>query len=108
MPAHVRAPHVRRGASPLARYTLGSVLGRGGMGEVSRRATSRSAATVAIKRMRDADASTPTRSRGSCARRASRARLEHPAIVPVYELWHDDAGAAVLHDEALAGVTLAT
>src|SRR5580693_3340565 len=34
-------------------------------------------------------------------------RLEHPAVVPVHELWHDDAGQPFFVMKQLAGTTLA-
>ena len=52
-------------------YQIGELIGRGGMGEVVAAHDQRIGREVAIKRMRARDP-TPTRSRGSCARRGSR------------------------------------
>ena len=66
-------------------YSIGDVIGRGGMGEVLLARDQRIGRYVAIKRMR---AQAP--SRDAIARFLREARiqacLDHPAIVPVHEL----------------------
>jgi serine/threonine-protein kinase len=86
----------------IGRYPLGSVLGKGGMGEVISARDDQIGRRVAIKRM----------ATGGDRRRFLReariqGRLEHPAIVPVHELWHDDDGQPMFVMKQLAGVTLA-
>ncbi|MFN0248314.1 MAG: serine/threonine-protein kinase [Kofleriaceae bacterium] len=89
-----------------ARYELGEVIGRGGMGEVVTARDDQIGRTVAIKRMRG-DASP-----GAIARFVHEAqiqgRLDHPAIVPVHELGHDMRGRPYFVMKQLAGATLST
>ena len=60
-------------AMSLARYQIGELIGRGGMGEVVLGARRADRPRVAIKRMRATNPPPRSRSRGSCARRGSRA-----------------------------------
>jgi serine/threonine protein kinase len=88
------------------RYTVGHLLGRGGMGEVVSAKDEQIGRRVAIKRMR-----TTVTDPGTVARFLREARiqggLDHPAIVPVHELGKDDTGAPYFVMKQLAGVTLA-
>ena len=88
-----------------ARYTVGDLLGKGGMGEVVSARDEQIGRSVAIKRMR-AEA-TPD----AIARFEREAKiqgcLDHPAIVPVHELSTDASGAPFFVMKQLAGVTLA-
>ena len=87
-------------------YSFGAVLGRGGMGEVVLAHDRRIGRDVAVKRLR-----APAPSDDDIARflREARiqARLDHPAIVPVYELARDEQGRPYFTMKRLAGVTLA-
>ncbi len=87
-------------------YELGELIGKGGMGEVVAAHDLRIGRDVAIKRMRS-----PHPNAGQVARflREARiqARLDHPAIVPVYELGTDDDGKPFFTMKRLAGTTLA-
>ena len=87
-------------------YDIGALIGKGGMGEVVAAHDLRIGRDVAIKRMRSAHPDA-----GQVARflREARiqARLDHPAIVPVYELGIDGAGKPYFTMKRLAGVTLA-
>jgi serine/threonine-protein kinase len=87
-------------------YALGEVIGRGGMGEVLLAHDRRIGRDVALKRLH-----TPSPSEAELARflREARiqARLEHPAIVPVYELARDPAGRPFFAMKRVVGVTLA-
>ena len=87
-------------------YAFGDVLGRGGMGEVLLAHDRRIGRDVALKRMRR---SHPTEDESARFLREARiqARLEHPAIVPVYELARDPAGRPYFTMKRLSGVTLA-
>ena len=87
-------------------YAFGDVLGRGGMGEVLLAHDKRIGRDVAYKRMRRTQ---PTEDEAARFLREARiqARLEHPAIVPVYELARDPAGRPYFTMKRLSGVTLA-
>jgi serine/threonine-protein kinase len=91
-------------AGSLDRYTVGAVLGRGGMGEVLSADDHNLDRRVALKRMRG-------RRSGADVVRFLReakiqARLDHPAIVPIYEIGRDASGAPFFSMKQLAGQTL--
>jgi serine/threonine-protein kinase len=88
-----------------ARYRLAGSLGAGGMGEVLLARDTQIDRDVAIKRML-IEPSGPAVAR--FLREAKvQGRLDHPAIVPVYELAHDGAGRPFFVMKRLAGTTLA-
>ncbi len=87
------------------RYTLGPILGRGGMGEVFSALDEQIGRPVAIKRLRMKEPSTDALTRFLREARIQ-GRLEHPAIVPVHELWKDDLGRPFFVMKQLTGVTL--
>src|SRR5664279_1075390 len=92
------------GALP-ARYRLAGSLGHGGMGEVLLATDTQIDREVAIKRML-IDPTGPAVAR--FLREAKvQGRLDHPAIVPVYELAHDTEGRPFFVMKRLVGVTLA-
>jgi eukaryotic-like serine/threonine-protein kinase len=86
-------------------YVFGEVLGRGGMGEVMLAHDRRIGRDVAVKRLRSG---APTQDEVSRFLREARiqARLDHPAIVPVYELGRDQSGRPYFTMKRLAGTTL--
>jgi tRNA A-37 threonylcarbamoyl transferase component Bud32 len=86
-------------------YAYGEVIGRGGMGEVLLAHDRRIGRDVAIKRLRAADVSEEDRARFLREARIQ-ARLDHPAVVPVYELARDEGGRPYFTMKRLAGVTL--
>lgn len=91
--------------SMLERYRIGDVLGQGGMGEVLSARDEQIGRTVAIKRLRVEDPSPEVLAR--FLREAHiQGRLEHPAVVPVHELWNE-GGQPFFVMKQLAGVTLA-
>jgi serine/threonine-protein kinase len=95
------------GHSDLARYDVGELLGRGGMGEVLLAHDPEIGRDVALKRMRAADPDDEAVER--FLREAKiQARLDHPAIVPVHELGHDAEGRPYFTMKRLTGVTLAS
>jgi serine/threonine protein kinase len=94
---------VTRGSSA---YALGEVLGRGGMGEVLVAHDRRIGRDVALKRLHAASPSDVDSARFLREARIQ-ARLEHPAIVPVYELARDELGRPFFTMKRVAGVTLA-
>ena len=92
------------GALP-ARYRLAGSLGHGGMGEVLLATDTQIDREVAIKRML-IDPTGPAVAR--FLREAKvQGRLDHPAIVPVYELAHDTEGRPFFVMKRLVGITLA-
>jgi serine/threonine-protein kinase len=86
-------------------YQLGTMIGRGGMGEVIAAHDQRIGREVAFKRMRNANASGDALARFLREARIQ-ARLDHPAIVPVYELGKDAEGRPFFTMKRLAGKTL--
>jgi len=86
-------------------YAMGEVIGRGGMGEVVLAHDRRIGRDVAIKRLR---ATTPSEDEIARFLREARiqARLDHPSVVPVYELGKDELGRPFFTMKRLAGVTL--
>jgi eukaryotic-like serine/threonine-protein kinase len=91
---------------PAPGYQLGELIGRGGMGEVVAAQDQRIGREVAVKRIRNAKPSEDAVARFLREARIQ-ARLDHPAIVPVYELGTDEAGLPYFTMKRLAGVTLA-
>jgi len=88
-----------------ARYRLRGSLGAGGMGEVLLATDTQIDREVAIKRML-LDPTGPAVAR--FLREAKvQGRLDHPAIVPVYELANDAEGRPFFVMKRLAGTTLA-
>jgi serine/threonine-protein kinase len=87
------------------RYRVLGRIGKGGMGEVMLVRDRRINREVALKRIRQSTPSERTRQR--FLREASvQGRLEHPAIVPLYDLDHDDDGRPFFTMRKLAGTTL--
>ena len=86
-------------------YELRELIGAGGMGEVVLARDHEIGRDVAVKRIRG-DASDQATARFLREARIQ-ARLEHPAIVPVYEIGHDDHGKPYFAMKRLAGRTLA-
>jgi hypothetical protein len=86
-------------------YAYGEVIGRGGMGEVVLAHDRRIGRDVAIKRLHAASATADEVSRFTREARIQ-ARLDHPAVVPVYELGRDETGRPFFTMKRLAGVTL--
>jgi serine/threonine-protein kinase len=96
----------RISSDPPSGYQLGDLIGRGGMGEVVLADDLQLERKVAIKRMRG-DQSTDQAVVRFVREAKIQARLDHPAIVPVYALGHDDAGRPYFTMKRLAGTTLA-
>jgi serine/threonine-protein kinase len=92
---------------PQPGYELGATIGRGGMGEVVAAHDRRIGREVAVKRIR-AKALTPDVVARFLREARIQARLDHPAIVPVYELGCDAEGRPYFTMKRLAGQTLAT
>jgi tRNA A-37 threonylcarbamoyl transferase component Bud32 len=95
----------RAEASVPADYDAVALIGRGGMGEVIAVHDRRIGRDVAIKRMRESLPDEETIAR--FLREAKiQARLDHPAIVPVYEVGIDSAGLPFFTMKRVAGTTL--
>ena len=108
MPAvdQIAARHPELDDAPLrARYALEGKLGRGGMGVVAEASDRQIGRRVAIKRL----AGPPTPQMVSRFVREARVqgRLDHPAVVPVYDLGIQSDGRPYFAMRKLAGVTLA-
>lgn len=107
-PTFVRPPiveHDGESTRALSGYVFGEVIGRGGLGEVIIAHDLRVGRDVAFKRLQTAR---PTDSQTARFLREARiqARLDHPAIPPVYDLGTDDEGRPYFTMKRLAGVTL--
>jgi serine/threonine-protein kinase len=91
--------------SALGRYELGRMIGQGGMGEVVSAKDEQIGRRVAIKKIRGtADAKATAR----FTREAKiQGQLEHPSIVPVYELSTAPDGQPFFAMKQLSGATLA-
>ncbi len=87
-------------------YVFGEVLGRGGMGEVLLAHDRRIGRDVAVKRL---TSGAPTQDEVARFLREARiqARLDHPSIVPVYELGREPSGRPYFTMKRLSGTTLA-
>lgn len=92
--------------TPDGPYRFRECLGRGGMGEVWRAEDTRLGRTVAIKRLRRGDSESHERRTRLQREARAVARLNHPAIVQIYDLF-EDGGDDYLVFEFLAGGTLA-
>jgi serine/threonine protein kinase len=89
-----------------ARYELGEVLGRGGMGEVRLAKDTRIGREVAVKLIR-ADSAKRARLRGRFLFEAKmQGQLEHPSIVPVYDLGVRPDGSEYFTMRRVRGRTL--
>ena len=86
-------------------YALGEVIGAGGMGEVLVAHDRRIGRDVALKRLHAA-APSETDVRRFLREARIQARLEHPAIVPVYEVARDEVGRAFFTMKRVVGTTL--
>ena len=87
------------------RFVLSSPLGRGGMGEVIEAHDDQLGRSVAIKRMLRTDPNDRQVARFLREARIQ-ARLDHPAVVPVYELGRDGDGRPFFAMKKLAGRTM--
>ncbi|HEY6034998.1 MAG TPA: serine/threonine-protein kinase, partial [Kofleriaceae bacterium] len=86
-------------------YVFGDVIGRGGLGEVLIAHDLRVGRDVAFKRLRTTAPSDAEIKRFLREARIQ-ARLDHPAVPPVYDLGTDDDGRPFFTMKRLAGVTL--
>jgi len=87
------------------RYERNRVLGTGGMGEVVLVRDRRIGREIAVKTVR-VDIASPAARRAFLAEARMQAQLEHPAIIPVYDIGIDEAGREFFTMRAIAGITL--
>ena len=87
------------------RYERQRVLGVGGMGEVALVRDRRTGRDVAVKTVRTEMAS-PAARRAFVAEARMQAQLEHPSIIPVYEIGVDAEGREYFTMRAITGTTL--
>ncbi len=94
---HVRPPHQTEKPSPSPAdapdYELLNVIGEGGMGVVYAAKQSSIARTVAVKMLKGQDASTADQREKFISEAVVTGELEHPNIVPVYDLGSNEEGA---------------
>ncbi|MDX2088135.1 MAG: serine/threonine-protein kinase [Kofleriaceae bacterium] len=88
------------------RYTLSTLLGQGGMGEVVLAFDEQIGREVAVKRIRSDAPSTEELSRFLREARVQ-GRLQHPAVVPVHDLAFDKHGKPYFVMKRLSGTTMA-
>jgi serine/threonine-protein kinase len=86
-------------------YAMGEVIGRGGMGDITLALDRKIGRDVAIKTLRSEAPSDDETARFLREARIQ-ARLDHPSVVPVYELGKDERGRPYFTMKRLAGVTL--
>ena len=87
-------------------YEVGPLLGRGGMGEIVVGHDRSIGRDVAIKQLR-MEQPTPDAIARFLREARIQARLEHPAIVPVHQIGHDENGLPYFTMKKLVGTTLA-
>jgi len=88
------------------RYAIVEELGRGGMGVVYRAIDRRLGRSVALKRLRDDVAHREGLRARFVVEAEVTARLQHPAIIPVYELDSDETGEPYYTMRLVEGMTL--
>ncbi len=89
----------------VAGYSMSGQLGAGGMGEIVAATDLEIGREVAVKRLKTGTSSDDAVVR--FLREAKiQARLAHPAIVPVYQIGHDDQGQPYFTMKRIVGVTL--
>jgi serine/threonine-protein kinase len=98
------APPVDEAGQP--RYEPGALLGVGGMGEVRLHVDRRIGRPVALKTLRAERGSAHAEARFLREARVQ-GQLEHPSIVPVYDLGTDGAGRPYFTMKRVRGLTLA-
>ncbi len=98
-----QSPELEAGARP--RFDRVRLLGKGGMGEVELARDNDIRRTVAVKRLNSEVASEATLLRFADEIRVV-GQLEHPGIVPIYDVGRDDTGQVYLVMKHLHGETM--
>ena len=94
-------------AAATGRYAMGARLGEGGMGDVDEATDTVLHREVAIKALKEARAGDPRLRAQFIAEARAQARLEHPSIIPVYDLVAGDDGRPRFAMRKTQGQTLA-
>ena len=102
----IRCVPIAAGALLAQRYRAETLLGRGGMGEVWLCRDLEQKREVAIKAVRPDFLADPGAARLFHAEIVATARLNHPGIIPVYDLIRDPSGPALLVMAYREGVSL--
>ena len=93
-------------APSLPRYEMGAMIGEGGMGEVFACVDHRIGREVALKRLRADKGDRPDLRERFIREVRVQGQLEHPSIVPVYDVGQDSEGATYLTMKRVRGETL--
>ena len=89
------------------RYELGPVVGRGGMGVVHAARDCALGRRVALKMLRSSPRDNPNHARALAREAQTTGQLDHPGIVPVYELRSEPDGTVFYTMKLVTGVSLA-
>jgi serine/threonine-protein kinase len=108
LPAPLALPPSATPSTAGPRYDLRGLLGRGGMGEVRLAHDTRVGRDVAVKIAHARASSTPELRARFLREALVQGQLEHPAIVPVYDVEVFDDGVAYFSMKRVRGTTLAT
>ncbi len=100
-------PRTTADAPVRARYTLGDLLGEGGMAQVYRAWDARLQRNVALKLMRPSLAAVAGARTRFLDEAQAMARLQHPGIVPVYDIDEHDTGLPFFTMKEIRGRTFA-
>ena len=96
----------RTGAAVAERYHLGSLLGRGGSGEVYAARDTKSGQPVAVKLLHDHLSQDRMAAERFLREARSATQLHHPNVVTVYDFGQDVDGTVYIIEELLHGVSL--
>ncbi|HEY6462948.1 MAG TPA: serine/threonine-protein kinase, partial [Polyangiaceae bacterium] len=88
-------------------YRLERLLGEGGMGTVWAASHRANGNAVALKLLRESDATNPVRRKRLLREARAASAVTHPNVVRVHEVFEDDEGTPVIAMELLSGQTLA-
>ena len=101
------APEQRLDDDFVARYETRAIIGQGGMGEVRLCRDHRVGRDVALKVVRGSHGSHADHQSRFLREARVQGQLEHPAIVPVYDLGRDPSGTTYFTMKRVRGQTLA-
>jgi serine/threonine-protein kinase len=90
----------------LTRYEIGAMIGEGGMGQVFACLDHRIGREVALKRLRADKGDRPDLRERFLREVRVQGQLEHPSVVPVYDVGQDAEGATYLTMKRVRGETL--
>src|SRR5215510_6917384 len=106
-PAPIAPPAERPAAEePGSRYTEQAVLGVGGMGKIVLARDARIGRDVAVKQLRAGRDLTPEERSRFLREAQVQGQLEHPSIVPVYDIDHRPDGTTFFTMRRVLGKTL--